>query len=42
MPHKMPIPRGRYVITTAYIDATHGSNKAKSIPHSGYILFVSR
>ena len=42
MPHKIPRLRGRSVITTAYINASHGVNKVKRRSHSGYILFANR
>ena len=42
MPHNMPRPRGRSVITTAYVDASHVANKVTRIYHSYYILFVNR
>ena len=41
MPHNIPRSRGRSVVTTAYVDASHGSNKVTRISHSGYILFVN-
>ena len=42
MPHNMPRPRGVSVITTAYVDASHGANKVTRLSQSGYILFVNR
>ncbi|KAI2502045.1 Reverse transcriptase (RNA-dependent DNA polymerase) [Fragilaria crotonensis] len=42
MPHRMPIPRGRNVTTTAYVDASHGANKVTRRSHTGYILFLNR
>ena len=38
----MPRPRGRSVIKTAYIDASHGANKSTIRSYSGYILFLNR
>ena len=42
LPRKFPRPRGRSVVTTAYVDASHGANKVTRRSHSGYILFVNR
>ena len=42
MPHRMPVPRGRNVTTTAYVDASHGANKVTRRSHTGYILFLNR
>ena len=42
MPHRMPIPRGRSVTTTAYVDASHGANKVTRRSHTGYVLFLNR
>ena len=42
MTHKMPMPRGRSVLATGYVDASHGAKKVTRIPHYGYILFVNR
>ena len=42
MPHRIPMPRGRSVITTAYVDASHASNKVTRRSHSGYVLFLNR
>ena len=42
MPHRMPPPRGRSVITSGMVDAAPGSNKVTRRSHTGYILFVNR
>ena len=42
MPHKMPRPRGRSVVTSAFVDASHGAKKVTRRSHSGYVLFVNR
>ena len=42
MRHKIPRPRGRSVITTVDVDASHGENKVKRRSHSGYLLFINR
>ncbi|KAI2511710.1 Reverse transcriptase (RNA-dependent DNA polymerase) [Fragilaria crotonensis] len=34
MPHRMPVPRGRSVTTTAYVDASHGANKVTRRSHT--------
>ena len=41
MPHRMPIPRGVAVWTTAFVDSSHGANKVTRRSHSGHILFVN-
>ena len=38
----MPRPRGRSVVTTAFVDSSHGANKVTRRSHSGHILFVNR
>ena len=38
MPHKMPIPRGRSAVASAFVDASHGANKVTRISNSGYVL----
>ena len=42
MPHKLPRPRGRPVVTTAFVDASHAANKKTRRSHSGHIIFVNR
>jgi hypothetical protein len=42
MPHDMPMPRGRPVTTTEFVDAAHASNKKTRKSHTGYLLFVNR
>jgi hypothetical protein len=42
LPPHMPEPRGRKVTTTAYVDASHASNRKTRRSHSGFILFVNR
>ena len=42
MPHKMPRPRGRLVVTSAFVDTYHEANKVVRISHSGYVLFINR
>ena len=41
MPHKMPRPRGRSVVMSAFVDASHRPKKSTRRSHSGYILFVN-
>ena len=42
MPHKMPRPGGILVVTSAFVEASHGSNKVTRRSHSGYVLFINR
>ena len=38
----MPRPRGRSVVKSAFVDASHGENKVTRISHSGYVMFINR
>ena len=38
----MPRPRGRPVSTTAFVDASHASNKKTRRSHTGYLIFINR
>ena len=42
MPHQIPRPRGMTVVTTTFVDSSHGSNKVMPRSHSGNMLFVNR
>ncbi len=42
MPHRMPQPRGQSVTTTAYVDASHASNKMTRRSHTGFVIFMNR
>jgi hypothetical protein len=42
LPPHMPKPRGRKVTTTAFVDASHASNRRTRRSHSGYIIFLNR
>ena len=42
MPHRMPIARGVPVVTTTFVDSSHGANRVTRKSHSGHILFVNR
>ena len=42
MPYDAPVPRGRPVMITAYVDASHASNRITRRSHSGFIVFVNR
>jgi Reverse transcriptase (RNA-dependent DNA polymerase) len=42
MPHRMPLPRGRGLTITAFVDASHAANKVTRRSHSGYIVFINR
>jgi hypothetical protein len=42
LPHRMPVPRGRSIVTTAYVDASHAANKKTRRSHTGYVIFLNR
>ncbi len=42
LPHRMPVPRGRSVVTTAFVDASHAANKVTRRSHTGYVVFINR
>ena len=42
MTHRMPQSRGMKVVTTAFVESSHGLNKVTRRSHSGNILFVNR
>jgi hypothetical protein len=42
LPHRMPVPRGRSVVVTAYVDASHAANKVTRRSHTGYVVFLNR
>jgi hypothetical protein len=42
LPHRMPLPRGRSVVVTAYVDASHGAKKVTRTSHTGYVVFINR
>jgi hypothetical protein len=42
LPHRMPVPRGRSVATTAFVDASHAANKLTRRSHTGYVVFINR
>jgi len=42
MPFNQPLPRGRGVVLTAYVDASHTANKATRCSHTEYIVFINR
>jgi hypothetical protein len=41
LPHRMPIPRGRGLAMTAFIDASHAANKMTRRSHTGYVVFLN-
>ena len=41
-PPRMPIPQGRDVKITVFVDASHGANKITRRSHTGYIIFINR
>jgi hypothetical protein len=42
MPYKMPLPRGRSLTMTAFVDASHAANKVTRRSHTGYVVFLNR
>jgi hypothetical protein len=42
MPHRMPMPRGRSLVMTAFVYASHGANKVTRRSHTGYVIFLNR
>ena len=42
LPARMPLPRGRIVEITAYVDASYATNKVTRKSHTGYIIFVNK
>jgi hypothetical protein len=42
VPPRMPKPRGRCITTTAFVDASHASNKVTRRSHTGFVIFVNR
>jgi hypothetical protein len=42
MPHRMPVPRGRGLIMTAFVDASHAANKKTRRSHTGFVVFLNR
>jgi hypothetical protein len=42
MPHRMPVPRGRCLIMTAFVDASHAVNKKTHRSHTGFVVFLKR
>jgi len=42
LPARMPAPRGLFVETTAYVDASHAANRKTRRSHTGYVIFVNR
>ena len=41
MPARMPTPRGRPVVVSAYVDASHAGNKLTRQSHTGVQIFVN-
>ena len=41
LPHCMPMPRGRNVVVTAHVDASHVANKVTHQLHTGYVVFLN-
>ena len=42
LPADMPKPRGRLVVTTAYVDALHAPNKVTRRSHTGFLIFINK
>ena len=42
LPHKMPRPRGRPVVTTAFVDSSHAANHVTRRSHTGFVIFLMR
>ena len=42
LPHRMPLPRGRNLVMTAFVDASHAANKKTRRSHTGYLIFLNR
>ena len=42
LPHNMPPPRGRPVVVTAFVDASHAANQKTRRSHTGYLIFINR
>lgn len=42
LPFNMPIPLGRGVQITAFVDASHAADKRTRRSHSGFIIFINR
>ena len=40
--HRMPIPQRHSLVMTAFVAASHASNKSTRQSHSGYIEFLNR
>ena len=41
-PFNQPQPRGRSVIMTAYVDASHAASKVTRRSHSGFVIFLNK
>ena len=42
IPQNMPLPKGKPITITAYVDASHTANKITRRSHTGFILFINR
>ena len=42
MPERMPKPRGKPVTMTAFVDASHASDRVTRRSHTGFIIFLNR
>ena len=41
LPAGMPKPRGRTVVMTAFVDASHAVNKVTQWSHTGFLMFLN-
>ena len=42
IPGDQPQPRGKPVVITAYVDASHASNKITRRSHTGFVIFINK
>ena len=42
LPKDIPEPRGKPITVTAFLYASHASDKITRISHTGYLVFVNR
>ena len=42
LPKNMPVPRGKHVVTTGFVDASHAPDRKTRRSHTGFVLFVNR
>jgi hypothetical protein len=42
LPHRIPEPRGRSIVTTAFVDALHAANRVTRRSHTVFVVFINR